>query len=422
MPRSLFGKSALQEQRRARRIFGLSGLGRLNAEMQRGQISLASRKRIERLEQEIAIEMAKSDRGAQVAAHLGNIERYAKRGAIDKLVASLGSAGEFLQRFLDKTRKLVQKIPGKRRTQEQVAIDFLNTLGYEVIGGPKSKPPTKRAIEVAQAILAATQQGKPTSGRTTPPGQFPTMTGPPPIWQPRQDIIIDKEGTREAEARGFRPAEESTGQGASVPAAKPPAPDFSRRGESTDDQTHPPRNKQGGRRTYGGYPVDGTLLEVSSSNIYSIGFLLPAEQSLRQGIGRLLVRFIDSRGRKKGQAPSRKAGAMYEYFNVPVQVFFALMRAGSKGRKFWDRVRIRGTVSGHQYDYRLAGVTSDLYVPRKATMTPTGEFYIPRTIGVTGASRVIKSSLPKQRVNWYSKSQPNRGQPNRGQPNRGKRP
>lgn len=72
-------------------------------------------------------------------------------------------------------------------------------------------------------------------------------------------------------------------------------------------------------------------------------------------------------------------GALYRYSNVPMSVFEAMMRAPSKGRFIWDNIRIRGTISGHRYDYALVGIQGG-YVPRKATLTPRGEEYIGRSV------------------------------------------
>ena len=79
------------------------------------------------------------------------------------------------------------------------------------------------------------------------------------------------------------------------------------------------------------------------------------------------------------------------------KVFLTMYNAPSKGIFVWDEIRIRGTVSGHKFDYRLEAVRNG-YVPRKATMTPAGEMYLPRSVKVrsvsTGKVSVIKSGGP----------------------------
>jgi hypothetical protein len=118
--------------------------------------------------------------------------------------------------------------------------------------------------------------------------------------------------------------------------------------------------------------VTGEMVKTpASSNVYGFAYDLP---------NRLLyVRF-------KAPAPSGEArpnapGPLYQYRHVPPNIFESLLAAGSKGTWVWDHLRIRGTVSGHQYDYSLVGITGG-YVPRKATMTAQGEAYTPRTVHV----------------------------------------
>lgn len=106
----------------------------------------------------------------------------------------------------------------------------------------------------------------------------------------------------------------------------------------------------------------------------------------------LYVRFLDH-----GRGRSRTGpGPLYSYANVEPEKFLSLDRAGSKGRWVWDNLRIRGTVSGHQYDYQLVAVVGG-YVPRKATLTPQGEVYMPRTLRVPGG-QWLRSPKPLQVV------------------------
>ena len=65
---------------------------------------------------------------------------------------------------------------------------------------------------------------------------------------------------------------------------------------------------------------------------------------------------------------------MYAYYDVPATVYTQFKSAASAGKFVWDRLRVRGTIHGHQYQYRLVsgqvsiqqGV-SGVYIPRKAT-------------------------------------------------------
>jgi len=139
-----------------------------------------------------------------------------------------------------------------------------------------------------------------------------------------------------------------------------------------------------------------------SSNVYSFGY--DAETAS------LFIRFKapPPPGSGMREKPDRP-GPLYQYFHVPVDVFLAMLEAPSKGKAVWDLIRRRGTVSGHRYDYTLAGITNG-YVPRKAVyMGAAGEWYLRRrVIGESGREYV--SPLPDM---------PARGLPDRGLPDRG---
>lgn len=106
----------------------------------------------------------------------------------------------------------------------------------------------------------------------------------------------------------------------------------------------------------------------------------------------LYVRFL---GRSEGGSRTGP-GPLYSYTNVEPERFLELERAPSKGRWVWDHLRVRGTISGHQYDYQLLAVVGG-YVPRKATLTPQGEAYMPRTLRVPGG-QWLRSRRPEQVV------------------------
>ena len=157
--------------------------------------------------------------------------------------------------------------------------------------------------------------------------------------------------------------------------------------------------------------VTGAMIETpQSSNVYAYGYDLD--------IWALYVRFKDGTADylgKKRQQP----GSLYLYRNVEPETFLELHKASSKGGWVWDVLRIRGTVSGHNYDYALVGIQNG-YVPRKATMTAQGEAYKPRTIR-TDQGRGPKSQLGYELVrpwtpNRGAPSSPNRGKPNDGRP------
>lgn len=145
--------------------------------------------------------------------------------------------------------------------------------------------------------------------------------------------------------------------------------------------------------------VTGQMIETpESSNVYSFGYDLQTHS--------LFVRFKASiheggggygkgsdYGGGHGRGRPHRPGALYLYHNVPPELFLAFIDAPSKGNWLWDNIRIRGTHSGHRFDYALVGVQNG-YVPRKATLTPAGEVFTPRTI-FTDKGRRLESSLPE---------------------------
>ena len=128
------------------------------------------------------------------------------------------------------------------------------------------------------------------------------------------------------------------------------------------------------------------MIPVRSSNVHSIGYEWPQNG---ERAGNLLVRFLGGTGKNRSGP-----GALYRYRDVPREVFLAFQRAASKGGFVWDDLRVRGTVSGHQYDYELAGTGNDGYVPRQAGLKrgEKGEWYMQRTF------RGNRSTLPTQQV------------------------
>lgn len=157
--------------------------------------------------------------------------------------------------------------------------------------------------------------------------------------------------------------------------------------------------------------VTGQMIETpQSSNVYAFGFdnethslFVRFKDQPRKGEtagGHRITGVFGGGGGGGGGGVTRgrphKPGALYLYHNVPARLFLTFVEASSKGVWVWDNLRIRGTVSGHRYDYALAGVQG-AYVPRKATLTPLGETYIPRTI-FTDKGRSLSSSLPEQLV------------------------
>lgn len=166
--------------------------------------------------------------------------------------------------------------------------------------------------------------------------------------------------------------------------------------------------------------LTGEMIDVISTNVHSIGYDWNEQSPTR---GTLKVRFLESTGRKSS---TRCAGPLYFYFNVHPEVFLAFQQAASKGRFVWDRLRVRGTVSGHRYFYELEDTGSTDYIPRRATRLGPNEYYLRREhtnrqTGVTAQSQLEDEFVQRIGVNRHGPRGfvPNRGRPNRGRPNRG---
>jgi hypothetical protein len=187
-------------------------------------------------------------------------------------------------------------------------------------------------------------------------------------------------------------------------------------GEEESPPRRPPREGKPHAVIVGGvrYPADhplvtGEMLQTpESSNVYSYGYDLETRS--------LYVRFkapVEHRGgRSFALGRPHVPGPLYRYFNVPPEVFLRMHASRSKGDAVWDLLRIRGTVSGHRYDYALVGITQG-YVPRKATLGVEGEWFLERE--VVGRSGRVYRSRPARLV----RPLPERGLPDRGWPDRG---
>ena len=197
-----------------------------------------------------------------------------------------------------------------------------------------------------------------------------------------------------------------------------------RRQETQQETTEPPATREkpthavirfnGSLRRYrlSDPIVTGKMVRVESSNVHSIGYRMNWDNP--QG-SELIVRFLDKR---KGRV---QPGAFYGYQNVPPDLFQQFQRAISKGEFVWDELRVRGTVSGHRFAYKLRGVMTDGYVPRRATRIGDEEHYMPRTVKTrhseTGERQTRRSELPAAHVRNVA---PGRGTPSRGTPTRGR--
>jgi hypothetical protein len=149
----------------------------------------------------------------------------------------------------------------------------------------------------------------------------------------------------------------------------------------------------------------GMRLTPGSSNVYGYYFDFESKQT-----GVLYVTFLAVGVGDKRSGP----GQTYAYYNVSGRRYHEFARASdsSAGAAVWDYLRIRGTIAGHQYNYRLVQSHGD-YVPRKATPRGFRTRNVTQ-IGVTGRREYRRSTLPERLF-----ATPNRGTPDRGTPDRG---
>jgi hypothetical protein len=151
--------------------------------------------------------------------------------------------------------------------------------------------------------------------------------------------------------------------------------------------------------------LTGEMIKVQSSNVYAIGFIYDHDEPNNSV---LKVRFLQTS--RKGK-DTKVPGPMYFYYRVRPEVFTAFRVAASKGKFVWDKLRIRGTVAGHQYQYDLKGIAEE-HVPRKATRYGPSEYFIGRRVRVRSvqgqAMGYRESPLPDQLVGPYSPTRGNR--------------
>lgn len=138
----------------------------------------------------------------------------------------------------------------------------------------------------------------------------------------------------------------------------------------------------------------GQWIKVTSSNVYAIAYVWNEAQPSK---GTLKVRY-----KHKLKGGGTQPGPIYDYHDVHPAVFDSFRAAASKGTFVWDRLRIRGTVSGHRYQYDLAGAHKSGYVPRKAVRYGNNEYFVGRQFQATntrtGEQRTLTSALPDARV------------------------
>lgn len=320
-------------------------------------------------------------RGTELGDIAAEVERYAKGGSggvtyklLKDFLGSLGPAGKLLGSLLSPQAKA--GFGSGLKGELQAAMNFIEAFAGD-----------DEAYEIARRIV----EGR--GGRVIGPGDIegggrvrrPTDVGP------------------EADASG--------GAGGRQPSTAPA------RGQKERSTADVPMGAGGGTGGTQRFPknhpiVTGAMQSTpESSNVHSYGYDIDNWY--------LYVRFkAEARG---GEARPNAPGALYQYANVPPRVFLGMLKASSKGTYIWDHIRIRGTLSGHRFDYQLVGISGG-YVPRKATLGAGGEWYLQREVRTAGGG-MARSSRPNALVRPLTGA-PNRGNngrpppPNRGTPRR----
>lgn len=170
--------------------------------------------------------------------------------------------------------------------------------------------------------------------------------------------------------------------------------------------------------------LTGEMISVTSSNVHSIGFDFNHSEPTN---GTLKVRFLQSDRSGRGSRGAKVPGPLYQYFDVHPFVFMTMREAASKGKFVWDKLRIRGTVSGHRFRYRLAGISQG-YVPRQASLRSNAQEWFQKR-AIRSGNQTLVSQLPNELVRRLDTRQmhkiltsgaPYRGSPERAQPFRGR--
>jgi hypothetical protein len=174
-------------------------------------------------------------------------------------------------------------------------------------------------------------------------------------------------------------------------------------------------------------PYGEEILTPQSSNVFSFSFIrVPGQRTgtlyvtykqnrlnpgslssghVRKGRGLSRRQLIGKSGSTVG-GKTNERGPLYAYLHCPPGVFTAMKAANSKGKFIWDRLRIRGTIHGHQLNYVLVqgSVTiqegmSGTYIPRRATASG----FRTRAVRDIGSKTFQTSTIPARSFNNRSR-------------------
>jgi hypothetical protein len=313
--------------------------------------------------------------------------------AIGKLFGAARNASEYVRRRMSRSVQAADEVASARTSQAERS-SLAERLGRFVFGRRDRQPPAtpvyippgspqQRGPSQPPIWPGGSEQDRRTGAPPTQPG-FP----PPPLEQPP-----------------LPPGQPPQSGGSQPPPPPPPRPPVGTPDDDDGDDIQLLGRDAGYHLPDWAAVMAGMRLTPGSSNVF--GYYFEFESRTR---GILYVTFLAvGVGNKRSGA-----GQTYAYYDVPGRKYHQFARASdsSAGGAVWDYLRVRGTIAGHQHNYRLVQSHGD-YVPRK--VTPLG--YKTRNvteIGITGRRSYRRSTLPERLF-----ARPNRGTPDRGTPDRG---
>lgn len=390
----LFAAASREIQRNARKEFARSEFGRLlthvqrQAKLRRG--STIGHEVLQRYGRDLDPRRAvRSLLQLPFGTVAGEIQRYSRggltKGLMDLLLGQMGPVGTILKSIVDRPAEL----KGGINQQLQAAANLLKAFGFEV-----TSPAGATVAGVGRGVEGVIDVLENLGYTVLPPGEEPK---------------IGKRRRGEERAAG-------AGKGSEEQESTPFPFGISQKTKAGGDRrvVKVPMSSGVNRQFQANHPiVTGDMVRADSHHVYEYGYDIESAF--------LYVRFCaDTQGVSDQKIP----GSLYQYAEVTPEMFLAFHEARGSNEWIWDRLRIRGTVSGHQKPYRLVGIMGG-YVPRQATLRADGEWFIKRQIKTT-SGKWLESQKPEMLVRplqgepWTGRPQtPSRGAPNRAAPNRG---
>lgn len=316
--------------------------------------------------------------------------------AIGNLFGLARNASEYIRRRMSRSVQAADEV-ASARTSDAERSSLARRLSSLVFGRRDRQQPTTPVF-----LPPGGQQRDPSQPPIWPGGSDQDRrSGLPPVQLPPQRPPVGRPDETIPPAAG--PPSQPLPPGSLPP--PPPRPPVGIPGDGDEDEIELLGRDASYHRGDWAAVMAAMRLTPGSSNVF--GYYFEFESRTR---GILYVTFlaVGVGGKRSG------AGQTYAYYDVPGRKYnqFAQASDSSAGGAVWDYLRIRGTIAGHQHNYRLVQSHGD-YVPRKAT--PIGfRTRNVAAIGQAGRRSYRRSTLPERLF-----ARPNRGTPDRGTPNRG---